>query len=339
MKKITYQFSTSSTDVYFDSSFNQLNKLAGKDNGVIIADEHVFSKHRSKFKGWNTIVLKPGEQYKIQTTVDNIIEQLLKFQADRKTILIGVGGGVVTDMTGYVAAIYMRGLRVGFVPTSILAMVDAAIGGKNGVDVGLYKNMVGTIRQPAFLLYDYSLLSSLPKKEWINGFAEIIKHAAIKEAGMFKLLEQYSLKEFQQNKKLLSALIEANVKIKTSVVQRDEFEQGERKLLNFGHTVGHAVENLYELSHGQAIAIGMAVASQLSEQISGLREANRVIDLLNKYGLPTHAQFDKKKVFDILKMDKKKVKKEMSYVLLEKIGRGVVTSIPLQQLQKLIQDL
>jgi 3-dehydroquinate synthase len=339
MKKITYQFSTSSTDFYFDSPFDQLNRLVGKDNGVIITDENVFSKHRSKFKGWNTIVLKPGEQYKIQATVDNIIDQLLEFQADRKTILIGVGGGVVTDITGYVAAIYMRGLRFGFVPTSILAMVDAAIGGKNGIDVGLYKNMVGTIRQPAFLLYSYSLLSSLPKKEWINGFAEIIKHAAIKEAGMFKLLEQYSLKQFQLNKKLLSALIEANVKIKASVVQNDEFEQGERKLLNFGHTLGHAVENLYELSHGAAIAIGMTVASQLSEQISGLKETNRVIDLLNKYGLPTHAQYDKKKVFEILKMDKKKVKQEMNYVLLEKIGRGVVKSIPLKQLEKLLQDL
>jgi 3-dehydroquinate synthase len=339
MKKITYQFSTSSTDFYFDSSFEQLNRLVGKESGVIITDEHVFSKHRSKFKGWNTIVLKPGEQFKVQTTVDNMIDQLLEFQADRKTVLIGVGGGVVTDITGYVAAIYMRGLRFGFVPTSILAMVDAAIGGKNGIDVGLYKNMVGTVRQPAFLLYSYSLLSSLPKKEWINGFAEIIKHAAIKEAGMFKLLEQYSLKQFQLNKKLLSALIEANVKIKASVVQNDEFEQGERRLLNFGHTLGHAVENLYELSHGQAIAIGMAVAAQLSEQVSGLKEAGRVIDLLNKYGLPTRVQYDKKKVFNILRMDKKKVKQEMNYVLLERIGRGVVTSIPLKQLEKLLQDL
>ncbi len=339
MKKVTYRFSASSTDFYFDAPFDQLNKLVGKDNGIIITDENVFSKHRSKFKGWNTIVLKPGEQHKIQTTVDDIIDQLLEFHADRKTILIGVGGGVVTDITGYVAAIYMRGLQFGFVPTSILAMVDAAIGGKNGIDVGLYKNMVGTVRQPDFILYSYGLLSSLPKKEWINGFAEIIKHAAIKEAGMFKLLEQYVLKQFQGNKKLLSALIEANVKIKASVVQNDEFEQGERKLLNFGHTLGHAVENLYQLSHGAAIAIGMTVASQLSEQITGLKEASRVIDLLNKYGLPTHARYDKKKVFDILKMDKKKMKQEMNYVLLEKIGRGVVMPIPLKQLEKLLQDL
>lgn len=339
MKKIAYKFSSTSTDFYFDASFVQLNKLVGKENGVIITDDHIFSKHKTKFKGWNVIVLKPGEQYKVQQTVDTIIDQLLELGADRKTVLVGVGGGVITDITGYVAAIYMRGLRFGFVPATILAMVDAAIGGKNGVDVDVYKNMVGTIRQPSFLLYDYSLLSTLPKKEWINGFAEIIKHAAIKEVGMFKLLEQYSLKEFQRTKKLLSALIEANVKIKATVVQNDEFEQGERRLLNFGHTLGHAVENLYELSHGQAIAIGMTVATQLSEQLIGLKEANRVIDLLDKYGLPTYAEYDKKKVFDVLKMDKKKVKDQMNYVLLEKIGKGVVKTIPMKQLEIIIQDL
>src|SRR5206468_11356658 len=126
-------------------------------------------------------------------TVDSIIEQLIAHSTDRKSFIVGVGGGVVTDITGYVAGIFLRGIKFGFVPTSILAMVDAAIGGKTGIDVGVYKNMVGLIRQPAFLLYDYSLLKSLPKPEWVNGFAEIIKHAAIKDAAMFKLLEQYKI--------------------------------------------------------------------------------------------------------------------------------------------------
>src|SRR6185369_11874808 len=125
-----------------------------------------------------TIVLKPGEVYKNQQTVDNIIQQLIDLGADRKSFLVGVGGGVVTDITGYVAGVFMRGIQFGFVPTSILAMVDAGIGGKNGIDVGVYKNIVGLIRQPSFLLYDYAFLKSLPKTEWVNGFAEIIKHAA-----------------------------------------------------------------------------------------------------------------------------------------------------------------
>lgn len=139
MKKITYTFLTATTHFYFDGHVSQLNKLVGKKNGIIITDKHLFSKHPSCFAGWKTIVLKPGEKYKTQQTIDLIIHQLISLEANRETVLIGVGGGVVTDITGYVAAIYMRGLPFAFVPTTILAMVDAAIGGKNGVDVGLYK--------------------------------------------------------------------------------------------------------------------------------------------------------------------------------------------------------
>jgi 3-dehydroquinate synthetase len=181
MKKQTIQFSTSSTTFYFDASFNLLETITSKDNAVIITDDNVFSSNHKKFKGWKTIVLKAGEEHKVQHTVDTIIDQLIDLGCDRKSFLIGVGGGVVTDITGYVAGIFMRGIQFGFVPTSILAMVDASIGGKNGIDVGAYKNMVGLIRQPSFLLYDYSFLKSLPKAEWVNGFAEIIKHACIKE--------------------------------------------------------------------------------------------------------------------------------------------------------------
>ena len=143
---------------------------------MLITDEKILLPHAAKFKGWNTVVLKSGEEFKTQETVDSLIDQLIEMGADRQTSLVGIGGGVITDITGYTASVYMRGLNFGFVPTSLLAMVDAAIGGKNGVDIGIYKNMVGTIRQPAFLLYDYSFLTSLPEKEWINGFAEIIKH-------------------------------------------------------------------------------------------------------------------------------------------------------------------
>src|SRR5579872_2717228 len=190
MKKVQYKFSGKTTTYYFDAGLSYLGNLVDKDHTVLVTDEHVFAMHQKKFGGWDTIVVHAGEQYKVQATVDSIIEQLIEFGADRKTWLVGVGGGVVTDLVGYVAATYMRGLSFGFCPTSILAMVDASIGGKNGIDVGVYKNLVGTIRQPEFLLYDYSLLKSLPKAEWVNGFAEIIKHAAIKDATLFKELEK-----------------------------------------------------------------------------------------------------------------------------------------------------
>jgi 3-dehydroquinate synthase len=339
MQKKTYSFCSSATDFYFDASFTLLNKLVGKKNGIVITDKHVFTKHKQVFNGWKTIVIPPGEEHKVQHTVDTIIQQLIPLEANRKTILIGVGGGVVTDITGYVAAVYMRGLRVGFVPTTLLAMVDAAIGGKNGIDVGLYKNMVGTIRQPSFLLYDYKFLQSLPQKEWVNGFAEIIKHACIQSTPLFKLLEQQTLSSFQKNKKLLATLIAANVKIKASVVQKDEWEEGPRQHLNFGHTIGHAIENVYQLSHGHAIAIGMVAAAQFSNQLLGFTQSNRVIDLLKKYQLPTAMAYDKKKLLPVLKMDKKKVKKTINYILLEKIGKATVVALPIPIVEKMIKFL
>lgn len=337
MQKKTISFSTRQTAFYFDASFSHLEKLVSKEKAVIVTDENLFNAHKSKLKGWNTIVLKPGEQFKVQQTVDVVIDQLIALGADRQSVLIGFGGGVITDITGYVAGIYMRGIEFGFIPTSVLAMVDAAIGGKNGIDVGVYKNMVGLIRQPAFLLYDYTLLKTLPLTEWQNGFAEIIKHAAIKDAAMFKELESNSLAKYRNNKLLLAKLIQRNAMIKIKVVVNDEFEKGERKLLNFGHTIGHAIENMYELSHGQAISIGMTYAAMMSEQLKFFTGAKQLIALLNKYGLPTVVEFDAKKAFKVLLKDKKKENVSINYILLQKIGKGIIQPLLLVQLQDIFR--
>jgi 3-dehydroquinate synthase len=333
MTKRTYRFSSAPVEVYFDAKFRQLEKLVDKKKGIIITDENIFSAHHSKFKNWNVITLKPGEQFKIQATADTVIEQLIGLEADRQSVLIGVGGGVVTDLTGYVASIYMRGIRFGFVPTSLLAMVDASIGGKNGIDVGEYKNMVGIIRQPSFLFYDSSLLSTLPDKEWSNGFAEIIKHACILDRPMFKLLESTSLDKLRKKKPLLDDIIRRNVHLKSGIVKRDEFEQGDRKLLNFGHTLGHALETQYELTHGQAVALGMIFAGWLSAKLLGYKDLTRLEKTIATYGLPTRASFDVEKVFNVLKMDKKRVSKTMNYILLSRTGKGEIVQIPVEELR------
>jgi len=337
MIKKKFQFSNSSVDYYFEGKISEIKGIVGAVKTVFITDENVFAAHQKQFKNRDTIVLKAGEEFKTQATVDSIIEQLIDMEADRKTILVGVGGGVVTDLTGYVASVYMRGIGFGFVPTSLLAMVDASIGGKNGIDVGVYKNMVGVIRQPSFLLFDSSLLQTLPEAEWKNGFAEIIKHASIKDVTMFKQLEQNNFTAYQRKQKELGALIQRNALLKTKVVQQDEFEKGDRKLLNFGHTLGHALENQYQFSHGQAISIGMAYASSLSQKMNGFKDANRVVSLLEKYGLPTFTQFDKDKVINVLKMDKKKTKNSINFILLEKIGKAVIKEISIQQLYENLQ--
>lgn len=334
VKKV--QFSRQATAFYFDAAFSKLKEIVPQKTTVLLTDEHVAAAHPKVFKGWNTIVLKAGEEWKVQATVDNVIQQLLAMHADRTWTLVGVGGGVVTDMSGYVASIYLRGLNFGFVPTTLLAMVDAAIGGKNGIDVGLYKNMVGTINQPQFLLYDVALLKTLPENEWRNGFAEIIKHASILDAAMFKELEQHKLSYFQKNKADLQKLVQRNAALKARVVKEDEFEKGQRRLLNFGHTLGHAVEKQYSLMHGEAVAIGMAFAARLSTEMLKFKGKERLIQLIEKYGLPVTSAYDKQKVFDVLVSDKKREGEHMNFILLEKIGKAVVNKIPLQEIYKLI---
>ena len=339
MPKKTFTFSGAAVPYYFDSSFSKLDKIVHKKSAVIITDFHVFSKHHKSFAGYDVVAIPPGEGIKVQNTVDDIIEKLIAIGADRNTILIGIGGGVITDITGYVAGIFMRGIRCGFVPTSILAMVDAAIGGKNGIDVGLHKNMVGTVRQPEFILYDHAFLKTLPKEEWVNGFAEVIKHGCIKDAAMFNQLEDLKLSVFQKDEKQLSKIIQRNALLKTKVALADEFETGERKQLNFGHTFGHAIENLYKIPHGHAVSIGMGIACKLSEKLTGFTETERVVSLLKKYGLPPQFDYDKQKVFSLLKSDKKKDKDAIHFILLEKIGKATVNKIPFSQLEVLINDL
>ena len=216
-------------------------------------------------------------------------------------------------------------------------MVDASIGGKNGIDVGEYKNMVGVIRQPSFLFYDYNLLKTLPKQEWSNGFAEIIKHACILDRSLFTLLEKQDLDSVMMNKKLLAQIIERNVNLKSSIVKKDEFEKGDRKLLNFGHTLGHALETQYELTHGQAVSLGMVFACWLSGELNGFKDSAKVEAVLTNYGLPTRANFDVEKVFKVLQMDKKRVSKTINYVLLDKIGKGKVQPLSVKQIPYYLQ--
>lgn len=326
---------------YFDAGFSLLELIVSKEKTILVTDENVFTAAKEKFKSWQTIVIKAGEEHKQQSTVDFIIQQLIEKEADRNSFIVGVGGGVVTDITGYAASVYMRGVKFGFVPTTILAMVDASIGGKNGVDVGPYKNLVGLIKQPDFLLFDYSLLRTLPQEQWVNGFAEVIKHACIKDAAMFDLLEKHSLNDFKIDEELLATLIERNVNIKTAVVLEDEFEKGDRKLLNFGHTLGHAIENACQLLHGHAISIGMMAAASFSGKLNGFtaEEKLRLQKLLTTYQLPTAKEFDKTKVWNLLKMDKKRASNEMNFILLNKIGEAIIKPIPLIQLEELIQNL
>ncbi len=308
---------------------------------VVITDDNILALHTHKFQDFEIISFPAGEAYKKQSTADDIIEKMLALNIDKDAVIAGVGGGVVTDLAGYVASIYKRGIELVQVPTSILAMCDAAIGGKNGVNSLHFKNMIGTIYQPQAVLFDFTLLATLPETEWINGFAEIIKHACIKDAILFEELENRSTEYYRNNLEEAAKLIRKNVEIKSAIVVNDEFERGDRMLLNFGHTLGHAIEQQLRIAHGFAISIGMIAACKLSQKLTHFNytQSIKVEQLLLKYGLPVKADYDKKNLWEAILSDKKRKSSEMNFILLHKIGEGQVVKIPLTQLQQLIENI
>lgn len=338
MKIQKIKFSSSNVHFYFDAKFDFISSIFPTEKIFILTDENIYKKNKAQFFNYKTIVIKPGENYKNLQTIENIIKILIANNAQRNCFLIGVGGGVITDITGFIASTFLRGIKFGFVPTSLLAMVDASIGGKNGVDVGIYKNMIGVINQPHFILYDVGFLHSLPKKEWINGFAEIIKHSCIKNKNMFHFLQEKNVSYFQNNLIELAKLIQQNVQIKIKIVQKDEFEQGERKLLNFGHTIGHAIENTFKISHGNAVSIGMVQAAHISNKLAAFKNITDLIHLLKKYGLKTTINFNIDDIIQIIQKDKKMLDENIQFVLLKSIGKGFIEKISLINLKNILHS-
>ena len=235
-----------------------------------------------------------------QVTVDGEPSPELVDDAVRKhhgidiDVVVGIGGGIVCDICGFVASTFLRGVRFGFVATTLLAQVDASVGGKNGVNFGGYKNMVGTFNQPEFVLCDLDLLRSLPEEQLQCGFAEIVKHAAIADAGMFEALEKDAERALALDPMVIEGLVYDSLVIKSTIVNQDEKETGERRKLNFGHTFGHAIEKVTGVPHGQAVSAGMVLAAGLSHQrgLITASEKDRLCALLEQLNLPTGMTFD-----------------------------------------------
>ena len=340
MRTIQTNFSGQIVTNYFDASFNEINKLYDAGKTIFITEKKIFELHQTKFEDNKVLLVEGEEKNKSQANINFIIDNLLELNIDKSWLIVGVGGGVVTDMVGYVASIFKRGINLGLVPTTILAMTDAAIGGKNGINVGRYKNMVGTTYRPLFILYDYSFLNTLPKSEWINGFAEIIKHACIKDADMFDELEKNNIDFYINDRAATSALIEKNAALKTAVVVADEFEKADRFQLNFGHTFGHAIENLYNLPHGSAVSIGMVMAAKISEEVNNFDSVavEKIKKLLIQYELPISQKINNAEVLELLVKDKKRAGDTINFVLLNKIGEGTVKQLSFHNIASLLDQ-
>lgn len=323
----------------FDIDFASFTAAGQLDTAIFLVDEQVLKYHPDKFRNLRVLPVKSGEAAKEFGYVMELAAQLLAMKVQRNDRLVGVGGGVVCDMTGFLGATYKRGIPFGFVPTTLLGMVDASLGGKNGINIGNHKNMLGTVEQPAFIAYDHSFLSSLPETEWSNGFAEIIKHACIRDAILFDELEKRDIAFYRKNAGELAALIARNVRIKSSIVSEDVNENGDRKLLNFGHTIGHAIEKIKQIDHGKAISIGMYRDALLSQATGQFREADRIAGILHRYHLPVHYEGHADELMPYIANDKKSLSdNSIDYIVLEKIGKGVIKNIALQQLEILLKE-
>jgi 3-dehydroquinate synthase len=305
---------------------------------IIITDTDVQRYWGRHFPPAPVITIETGEKIKSLDTVHRIYKQLLAFEADRSSFIVGIGGGIVCDIAGFAASTYMRGLRFGFVSTTLLSQVDASVGGKNGVNFGGYKNIVGVFNQPEFVICDLNLLKKLPPKEILSGFAEIIKHAAIADKELFVYLEENHDRATALDLEVIEKLVYDSVIIKSSIVNRDEKEKGERRKLNFGHTFGHAIEKVTQIRHGEAVSIGMVMASELGvkRQRLSTEDATRIKELLKKFGLPVRLQFDGKKVLEAIRRDKKREGDCIFFVLLREIGNAYVEEISIQDLEDLI---
>lgn len=334
MQKVTFPSGT--VAYHFGSSLHQLQGVVGGRDVVYLVDSNVLELYTDFFQGKRKLVVPSGEERKSLEMIGELTRQLLDMGAGRSVVLLGVGGGVITDITGFLASVYMRGVRFGFVPTSLLAMTDAAIGGKNGVSIGLRKNIVGTIKQPEFIFYDSAFLKTLPEREWSNGFAEVIKYAAIFDTMLFEELSKKDLVYYMGDEDALQTVITRCVEWKNKTVAEDELEKGSRKLLNFGHTLAHAIEKLYGLSHGAAVGIGMLFACKLSEEYTALPTAvtEQLKEMLIAYGLPTELQIDVPEVIDVLKSDKKRTGAVIDYILLKEAGSAVIHSLPIEAIEK-----
>ena len=313
------------------SKLADLIDFARYSSVTVISDSTVFDLHGKRIikKDMHAFIFKAGEKSKTLETVHEAYKYLAKNKVDRRGLIVNLGGGVVTDLGGFVASTYLRGIHFINVPTTIEAMVDASFGGKNGVNLGEYKNYIGTFTQPQTVIADVDFLKTMPERSFVQGFAEMIKHGLIQDKEYFVSVTSKKPNEFTQDE--LVKLIAESVHIKAQIVQQDERETGVRKLLNFGHTVGHAFESSSlqtgdPLFHGEAVAIGMVAEAKISESLGMISEKDfQLIETaISSFGLPTKYK-DKvsvESVMSLIQKDKKGQRGKIKWTLLSGIGEG-----------------
>ncbi len=334
MERIIINTPGSVSEILVGESWENVTGLLPGSGAVIVTDENIFRLYGDRFPELPVLKIAAGEESKKLEVVSDLAEKLLDKGIDRSGFILAVGGGVVSDVAGFLASIYMRGIRCGYVSTSLLSQVDASTGGKNGVNLGGTKNILGVIRQPEFVICDPLMLLTLPEEEYLSGLAEMIKTAVIGDKELFGLIDRNFNGIMERDPTLLGTLVARSVHLKAEVVSEDEREAGLRRILNFGHTFGHAIEMKTRVKHGFAIASGMELATGFSYEkgLISIEEKVRIIDLLDRFCLLREYDITGDQIESLMLHDKKKTGTSIHFVLAEGIGKAVVEKIPVSEI-------
>lgn len=321
------------SEVYIGPVADILPGVLPEGRVVVVTDATVDGLYSPLPEPYERVLIDPGEEAKTLRTIESLYRRFIQTGVDRKTFVLAVGGGVVTDVAGFAASTYMRGLGFGFIATTLLAQVDASVGGKNGVNVDGYKNMAGTFTQPQFVICDPALLRTLPEREFRAGLAEVVKAAIIADEDLFTRLEQAPSEELRTDTDLLSDAISASVRVKADIVERDERELGERRKLNLGHTLAHAIEKCSsEMNHGEAVAVGTALIADAAVKLGvlSITDRDRIRALLVRFGFTLTPPVPIENLLREVAMDKKNENGMLRIVLPVGIGDCEVRPIAME---------
>ncbi len=339
MKMLRVNLGEKSYPIYIENniirnSFIYIKEVFSGKRIMIISDDQVFPRYgnmlleslKDAFE-CHTLILPHGESTKNFQSLPTIYSAMLSAKISRSDLVIALGGGVIGDLAGFAAASFLRGVKFIQIPTSLLAQVDSSVGGKVAVDLPEGKNLVGAFYQPSLVLIDPTVLDTLPLRYINDGMGEVIKYGCIKDFALFELLEECG--SFEKLKTCLPSVIERCVDIKRIVVEHDQFDTGERMLLNFGHTLAHAIEqcgNYERESHGEAVAIGMYQLSLIAEEkgLTAAGTSNRILKLLKAYGLPYESDFSIDTMLAGISLDKKNLAGKLNLILLKELGESYI---------------
>lgn len=323
-----------SSEVIVGSVSELLPRLLPDKRVVVVSDTNIDRHYHTLVNRYEHVLIGLGEASKTLVTADAIYKKFISMGVDRSTFVLAIGGGIVTDVAGFVASTYMRGVEFGFVSTSLLGQVDASVGGKNGVNVDGYKNMVGTFTQPRFVICDVGMLRTLPEREVRTGMAEVIKAGIIADEELFSKLELTPLAELTKNPDLLAEVVYRAIKVKADIVERDEREHGDRRKLNLGHTLAHAIEkSSSKMNHGEAVAVGLSLISDAAARRGLLSAADkeRICSLLQRTGFDLTPPVAMRVLLKAVSKDKKSEGDVLNVVFPTAISACEVVPMPLEE--------